>query len=421
MIARAAVALALAGLLATTDAAADPPLVFVGDPHFGMEGGVRSFDSLGRLVSRYELALPDLDLDETRPAEHAIAIGGRLAKLAFVDSAIADFESTAIHEVYGHGARARDLGESPNYQFRLPGIYCFLFSPSTTDCSSATETSTASGLRDRDLLVRGGGMEANHLTAWWIDERMVATRGDVHHADLLVYFESKLTYGSSFLSPKLETAGALQPASNDVDAWVGLLQDRYNRYRTQDRTTIARRLHAAYLWNLFDPMLAFAVVGTIEHLWSGDRHVRFPLPHAWGWDFYASPRFTVSPFGAEQYVDVFLGKDGAVLDVYGRVATSGLARADGIGVRAFGVRLLPRLTAGAELDVWNQPQILLDVRNAFDRPQRWGANVGLAADWMFGSGFGVTGRLAYKSSGWLVGQPIDEGPHGYVGGFVALP
>jgi hypothetical protein len=413
VIREAAVALALS-LVPAVAHAGEAPLVFVADPHLGMEGGVRTFDSIARVAFRYEQALPPvINLDERKPAEHAGAVLGRFAKLVFIDEPIAEIDATVIHEAYGHGARIREHGGgTATYSLRLPGIYCTLLSPSDDSCSSTTDGNPRPVDGDLGILVTLGGIEANALTSWWIDERMIAADGWMHHGDLLLYF-SKLVYGTSFLSSDLQTAGKLKPANNDVDHYVTLLADRFNR--VDDRASIARRLRTGYLWAFADPMLAFSAYGTFVHVLTGDRFLRFPLPRVGSTSFYPSPRFVPSPWGGESYLDLFLGRGGAVLDAYGRVVTSGLTHAAGGGLRAFGVRVHDRVALGAELDVWRQPEVLFDVHAAYDRAEVWGMNAGLSADVTIIGALGATARVAWKSRGWLTGAPVDEGVHGYVG------
>ena len=411
----------LAALATPSRARADEPLVFVADPQLAMEGGVRTFDSAGRVVFRYEEALPTVvRLDETRPLEHAGAVLGRVAKLVFLDEPLAELDGAWIHEVVGHGARAREAGGAATYTLRLPGVWCLVLSPTSQSCRSSTEGTISVEQGDTALLVTAAGIEANALTSWWIDERMVAQDGWLHHGDLLLYF-GKLVYAPSVLSRDLDTAGKLPGGFDDVDHYVSLLQDRYNRVGAGDRASIAGRLRAGYLWNFADPMLVFAAYGTAMNLWSGDRRLRFPLPRAFGVTFYPTPRWVPSPYGGESYLDVFLARagGGAVLDVYGRTATSGLAHAWGAGARAFGVRVHERVTAGAELDVFRQPETLLDVHAAYDRAQVWGMNAGVSTDVRLWGALGGTARLAWKSRGWLTGAPIDAGAHGWAGASIA--
>jgi hypothetical protein len=204
-------------------------------------------------------------------------------------------------------------------------------------------------------------------------------------------------------------------AGNDVGSYITLLAERFNRYRPEDRAAIARRLQTAYVWNFMDPTLGLALYAAARRVVTGDRYVQAPLPHLFGATVYAAPRFGVSPFGAEHYVDLFVGKDGALLDVYGRVGSSGLGSYTGSGVHLTDVAVTPRVRLGAELDLWSQPETLITVRNAYVRPQVLGAGGGLTGSVAIAAGFGLMGKVAYKSAGYLQGQPLDEGAYGYLG------
>lgn len=397
------------------------PLVFVIDPKLGTEAGIRSADSFGRVLFHYDEAIPAfVTFNEKTALGKTGAVIGRSLQFLLIDDPLASFETTAIHEVFGHGSRARALGQQVKFDFALPGIYCSVLTDGD-NCTSHAQVSTATGNRDRDLLVVMGGVEANFLTAHWINLRLMRANGWAHQGDLVVYLSSKLSYASSFLSTRLDTAGGLETPSDDIDRSVTLLQDRFNLPRPEDRYRISSRLRTAYLWNLADPMLAYSIYGVLYRgIWRGERMTQAPMPSIGKTTFYAAPRFNLSPFGAEHYVDVFLARGRSVVTLYGRAGSSGLATYTGAGVRALGLEVHDRLSLGGELDVWSQPETLLDDRAVYERPQRRGLNVGLSADLRLFGGVGITGRLAYKTGGYLVGQPIDEGPYGYLGASIAL-
>ena len=238
--------LVLALLTPERASAAPPPrpdLVFAADPAFGMEAGVLAFESLGRVLFRYEDLLPPLPVDEAHIGAKTLAVLARGLKLFFLDGPAAEFETAAIHEIYGHGARVRDLGGKATYSFKLPFPYGALFAPGDSQ-PSFTTWNLPPGSRDRDLLTTAGGLEANFRTAWQIDAHVAQTGGWVHHSDLLVYAFSKFPYFSSFTSPRLETKGVLE-SSDDLEGYVTQLQDRFNRWRPGDRAGIARQLRAS--------------------------------------------------------------------------------------------------------------------------------------------------------------------------------
>jgi hypothetical protein len=397
------------------------PLVFVVDPKFGMEAGIRTFDSLARVLFRYDEPLaPFLAFDQHRTPGKIAAVALRIGQLVLLDEPLAELTSTSIHEVFGHGSRAREFGRASKFDFSLPGVYCAVLD--SGDCSShAAATADAGDNRDRDLLRVAGGLEANLLTAYWIDLRAVQARGWVHEGDLLVYAASKLAYFPTFLSSKLDRAGAVGLPSNDVDQYVTLLQDRFNLPLAEDRHRISSRLRTAYLWNFADPMLWYSAYGVFYRgVGLGERWTKAPLPTIGKTTFYAAPRFGLSPFGAEHYVDVFLGRGTSAVALYGRVGSSGLASYTGAGIRAIGVRVHDRLALGGELDVWSQPETLLEQRAVYERPQIRGFNAALSGDLRLIGSLGITGKLAYKTRGFLTGQPVDDGVYGYVGASIAL-
>lgn len=404
---------------AARDAEAAPPgpapasdLVLLVDPELGMETGVRTLTSAGRVVLRYDEALPTL-VDTKATLAGVVA---RALALGLVDAPLAELDSTVIHEVFGHGSRGREFDRGPTYSFSLPAPYRQLFSPDDDAEFSATTGFTRGkrGMRDVDLATTFGGIESNLVTAHWIDAQIVARDGWARRGDALLYV-AKLDYLPTFFASSLRTGGPDVSSGNDVQSYVTLLQDRYDRWRPEDRVTIARKLSTAYLWNLADPTLVFAAYALARWVALGEREVRMPLPRALGATWYATPRFGLSPFGAEQYVDLFAAKDGAVLDVYGRVGTSGLATYDGAGARLLGWQPTRSLALGAEVDAWTQPELLFDVRSAYDRTQKLGLNAGGYATVYLGDAIGVTGKLALKSRGYVMGEPLAGGPYGYVG------
>ena len=228
-------------------------------------------------------------------------------------------------------------------------------------------------------------MESDYLTAFWTNVHIVRNQGWVGHTDLLLYWATRNTYRSSFFASGLAYAGARGDfrAGDDIYNYVTRLQDRFDRFRPQDRTTIATRLQTAYAWNFVDPTLLYALYalyvlyGTfVGYLWKEESYSRMPLPKVGNTTFYPETRFNLSPFGAEHYLDVLFGRDGAVLDVYGRIGSSGLASYSGVGARLVGAQVTKRVFVGGELDVWNQPEIASDARGYYDRENRFGWNAG---------------------------------------------
>jgi hypothetical protein len=58
--------------------------------------------------------------------------------------------------------------------------------------------------------------------------------------------------------------------------------------------------------------------------------------------------------------------------------------------------------------------MLFDMNNVFDRPQR-GVSLALTLDWKLVWRLGLTGKLGWKTDGWLMGQLPGEGLYGWIG------
>lgn len=399
-----------------------PALTFVTvNPRLSGEGGVRTFESLGRLVFRYSDAISTgLGPDETTGPGKALAVLGRLLKLTFFDEPLAELEGTAIHEVFGHGARSRELHLNASYKFTLPGVYCFLLS---NDCGSRGHTERPGYAKsvDGEIAIVSGGVEANYLTAHWINARVSEGGGRVRYDDTILYILSKIQYANSLLGMRRQAS--VDGGSNDIENYASLLADRANRYRASDRDAMASRLAVASLWNLADPMLWASAYGLlVRHVALGNRSWQLPMPHVLGATVLVVPRFNLSPFGAEHYIDTFVHEDQheVTANAYVRVGSSGIGSYVGAGARLFKWRIQERLYGGAEADVWRQPELLFEERAVYNRRELWGWNAGASLEWRLRDRLGLLGRVAYKTRGHLMGQPLAEGVHGYVGLTLAL-
>jgi hypothetical protein len=379
-------------------------LVFLVDPDLSMDPGVRTTTSIARTLYRYDDAVRQWDQDQDAPA----GIAARSLKVLLLDAPLASLAVTFGHEVYGHGARAREQGLSSTYQFRLVQPYATLFGQH--DVLVGEATFERQGQEDRDFALVTGGIEADHRTAFWLTHDLVQ-HGGAHYGDLLLYATARLSYATTLLSP-----GGQREPSNDVHNYVDLLQTRFNRWTEKDQAWIESRLSTAYVWNLLDPTLLFAAYAVaVNHVAHGRRWTHAPLPSIGNVRFLPWSSVLLSPFGIEHQLDLFLERDGVVVDAYGRVGSSRLASSAGAGLRVSGLDPAPFLQWGAHLDVWSQPETLTRQRNVFDRPQRVGGNLGTEGTFALSPTTGFVLAVAYKTQGYLPARPMESGIHGYAG------
>jgi hypothetical protein len=401
----------------------EAPLAFVVGPRMPMEPGVRSVHAFGRLAFVYDDALGDaVQLDEAQTVGRVAGVVGRSARLALVDLPLVLVQTAVVHEVFGHGARARELRLSPTYTFRLVPPYRGWLSGYEDDDALATTYLLRSGVTDEDIAVSAAGVEANQTSAAWLRLDAGQRAGWMHRRDQLRYVTARLDYAGSLL--RGGHGGAIDPAtSNDIGGYVGGLQRRFDAWRPDDRLRIERTLQLGYGASLLaDPVLWASATHLLGGwLMGGQREARLPGWSVGGDHLLPTTRFQLAPYGPEHGLGLLWGRASRVVEVSVRVGTGGLAPSAGVGVQALGLSLVDDVRLGLDARAWWQPDLLFERLYAFDRPQRVGGLLGVELDAPVHDALGLVGRLSLKSEGYALAQPLAAGPSAYLGLMVRPP
>ena len=388
------------------------------DPRFQMEGGVRTASSVqAAAMLSDELLAERLVFDESKPWNKALAVSARLLKLFAVDFTLAAFTATFIHEVFGHGARGRESGLWPTYAFTVPPPWRWFVDPKGPRYAGVTNGAYGDDEElNRAMLV--SGIEAEFYTAHWVTADAFKRHGSLRYGDALLYVAAKLSYLPSLLlwarPPQEDTF-----ASNDVEQYAAALAARFNLDAGDDVRQVRRMLAISYIGNALDPMFWISAWHlAVSYAGFGQRAFNLPTFAVGSLRVLPTTRYNLTPFGPEHYLDFFAFSERVAANVYVRAGSSGLAFYGGLGGRLFRYAPLEWLSLGAELDLWLQPQTAFHVRNLYDRPLTFGVNYGASIEISVYGPIGLHGRIAYKTRGHVMGQPLGEGVHGYFGLFV---
>ncbi len=393
--------IALWALTASEPPAAAAEMSFVVAPNLQTEAGARSIESFSRLLFSCDAALPE-------PEQPLVAAALRLARTVFVDAPLLSTETVLIHEVFGHGARAKEAGAPTLSMLQLPLPFTLMGGP-----FAAGETTGLVGQTDRDLGTIIGGIEANMLSAALLAEQW--TNNPAHESELGFYLLSKTIYIGQFLNLKTSSLSTTN-SSDDVQAYSSQLQRRYNLYTPGEADRLISHLGWGYLGNFADPLLWWSAYAYLVHyLWRGERWMTPPSLALGAVSVMPSVRFAPSPFCIEHTLDLWLRGWHSTAMVSLRAASTGLALDIGATLRLVRLQLGERFLLGGGLDVWNQPELLFDQRNVFVRPQLWGVSASADLRVRLWRRFGVIGKIAYKTKGYLMGQPEDAGVYGFGG------
>lgn len=375
-------------------------------PTLGMESGVRMVHGLSEVLFLYDESLARrVDLDEGTAQRRAMGIAGRSLKMLLVDGPLELFLGTVEHEVFGHGARAREQGRWPGYELTIPLPYRLIVSPSQS-FNGATNVSPT-GFADADLPVASAGIEANVYSGYFQSLEVLRRGGLTQYWESMHYFGGWATYFGRWVDP---TILGKANASGDLDWYAQLLAQRYDRFGATAERELNQRLRVAYFASFADPMLWLSAYQLfVEYLGRGHRWSNVPQWHVGGAALFLLTRFGLTPFGAEHTLDVTISSRALTLDVSGRFTSTGLAPAWGIGARLFRWTPRPGLELGASLDGWIQPELLPNWRNAFDGRILPGLSGMAEATWFPIEGLGLVVQLGAKSRGYVMSQPLESG------------
>jgi hypothetical protein len=310
------------------------------------------------------------------------------------------------HEVFGHGARLRELGVGHiGYSFDGPLPYG-KGGAVTSFSGEFPDTPLAS------LAIEMSGIEAQNTMADSIAETALA-RGKIHYREAWLYFESRyvgITYmlGATGQSEEGHDVADFFRTFKKACAEPGCTPITFGDLRRGARVALA------------DPLLYFSLYGfTSSYIAQGIGSSVIPMiPIGRGIRYLPSAGFQMTPYGTEYLVrNLFVSgkteeaRGKGVTTVTLRIGNTGATRPWAVDVRATDVKLFRSLHGRVAAGVWRQPPILGDQTSA---PMKTGAAVSATIvmplgrfvhqDWLKAT---ITG--GYKSSGFLPGEQLGGG------------
>ncbi len=342
-------ALALAtGAIAAAAQEAPPPASFTVavDRHLSVAVGTADLLGLQRALARVEdRALPPRRFDETTRPRRVLGAGYRLAKFFALDLPQDHFVMVLAHEVFGHGARLRELGAPAiGYQFDWPIPY--------GAGGAATRFHPPPELtRAERLGIATSGIEAQNVLASTIAGEAL-DHGLLHHREAWLYLESRLA--------GLRYIRSISPRSRESHDVAAFLRE-FNEGCAPPacRPVEAASLKRQALLVLADPLLAATAYGVaVTYLVQGRTWVRAPtigLPR--GVRYLPALDFSITPYGPEWAAVHHVLASGRRSRIVFRVGDAGRRRAWGAGVTMRDAIRRGRLRATATADIWRQPPL----------------------------------------------------------------
>jgi len=402
-----AVALGLFVVAPGAAAQTSVPHAIVFDSYMTPEAGAHDLAAIQYLLASAEDRwLPRrVGSERTRPGL-ALGILYRAGKFVALDVPQDHLLLVLGHEVFGHGARFRELGDGRiKYGFDAPIPY-----GSGDAFTSFNGRFPVSPLAH--LNASASGIEAQHALADAITERAVA-RGRIHYREAWLYFESRLTGMTYILTASPNSSEGHDPAD---------FLKQFESACTAPCVPLTRRaVQRRALLALADPLLYYALYGvTASYIGNGATTGPMPMIAISG-RIRALPSlgYALAPYGAEWSVrSSFQTQERAqssqrrLTHVALRVGDTGATTTWGVSADVADVLRIKTLRIGARIDVWRQPDLFAEQTSD---PLHTGAGAMATAVVPLPSFLrsrwsdGIHISAGYKSQGFVPGQQLSGG------------
>jgi hypothetical protein len=339
--------------------------------------------------------------DESTKTRRALGIGYRLGKWYGLDLSQDHFLMVVGHEVFGHGARLREIdAHGISYSFDVPIPY----GPggAVTEFRGDIEVTRADALG-----IDTAGIEAQNVLADHIGSQALLA-GALHYREAWLYLESRLD-GLGYIR-------SVSPQSGDGHDVKSFLL-HFNEHCDPPVCTplSASTLKRRALLMLADPMLAYAGYGwAVSYVFNGQSSGLVPmiaLPH--GVQYLPALRFEMTPYGTAVTTEHNFVTHRRLASLSIGVGDTGREHAWDVGITATNVVQRTWLRAGFAISIWRQPAL-----DASPNAQTFitGALGTATAQISFGRDFsrsaraGILVEVGYKSDGFVRGERLHAGP-----------
>jgi hypothetical protein len=386
-------------------AGAQEPLVL--DRYMSASAGTTDLLTVQHEISALEDHLLPLKLgDEKRRLPLLAGIFYRAGKFIGADVPQDHMLLVLGHEVFGHGARLRELGTGRvRYSFDAPPPYG---GGGAGTSFSGEFPATPLAL----LAIEMAGIEAQNTMADSIAS-LAAARGRLHYREAWLYFETRYLAMTYIL-------GATEHSKEGHD-----VADFFRSFKKACTPPECKPVTLGDLRNgarltLADPLLYVSVYGfASSYIAQGKGTSPIPMiPLGRGIRYLPSLGFQMTPYGTEHIFRNLLAKgpraEGTrrkIADVTLRFGNTGASKPWAIDLGASDVRVFRGIHVAASADIWRQPPILSDLTS---RPLKTGAALSATLvlplrRFTHRDSLRATVTTGFKAAGFIPGEQLGRG------------
>ncbi len=327
----------------------------------------------------------------------------RIGYAGYVDYFPIKIATTIQHEVFGHGALAREIGNVYlRYDLSLPYIYDkehsytffrFLKSPTSHE----------------RLALYYSGTQANSILANIIKDKSIEN-GVLSYQMAHLYLRNF----HNITRYIYRTDPANYIPGNDMMTYIGRLNFLYlnnNNFKPTKEIRI-NDLKRNVLLNLFDPFQFISFYVYLKtFIWDGKSSRSIPIIRLFNIKFLPGVRFGLTPFGMERSFENYILYRKRMLKFIYNYGIPTFERFWGAGFHIANAISTESTSIGLATDVWHQPRLALSNSNNISNNAYGGAVKLTIHQKLYYRCIPVfmTMQLGYKTDGFLFGEKLKRG------------
>jgi hypothetical protein len=293
------------------------------------------------------------------------------------------------HEVFGHGARARE--------FHLP-ITKYVIRPFSGATYYTLYDFNKLNLHQK-ITFSAGGMEANTILSKRIRDRWLGSnRIDEREASL--YLSSSMDQTFYILGTKGITHFS---EGHDVDAYISLVNTWYGK-----PSLTHSKLRHKVLINFLDPFFYYSWYSLGNYIYDGSQALcDFPMIPLGNYRYLPGARLALAPYGPEYQFLNFIKTPEHLIQATLRYGNTSGQVSTGATVDITRIWTSDLLNLDLNLSVWNQPKLF--TQHAEPKHTRLGFATSIIARYQVVEKLDLMGQLGYKTTGFLEGETLKRG------------
>ena len=322
------------------------------------------------------------------------------------------------HEYFGHGARGRDL-DFQEIGYEIPIQWPW-------PRSASARFNVNYNHIDESILLDIAGVEANTWLSYQTHRKLLINSDDYGNHILFYYLtENDLLSYVRFTTKQLLENDPDLSSGNDINNYYEDLMHKYGGIKNIVADyRLSHRLEHQVVFGMYDfyGYLGYKLYDWSNNWLSGKHNYNFNPPYleVLGKQFLPGTRVALTPWGVEYYLDIYLKRDTYVDTFYFRKSDGYFEDFWGCGMALENIYFREDMSYSFIIDIYNQP--LVNGNTGFNsRPiaNQTGFNIAIKPEWqcnitpLFISS--IFGEIAYKTKGYVMGQPFYEGAYGYLG------